>query len=58
MKKIVGKGSRLISINLPAGVLEEIDRLVERGYFMSRSDVIRTALHAYLMNVKEEKRGE
>jgi len=37
-----------VRVFIPAGLLREIDRLVERGEFATRSDCIRTALRLLL----------
>ncbi len=46
---------QLISVNIPRHILEEIDRLVQEGYFPNRSEAIRTALHLLITKIRSEK---
>jgi Arc/MetJ-type ribon-helix-helix transcriptional regulator len=36
---------KVISVHLPEPYLQVMDKLVRRKYYLSRADVIRTALH-------------
>ncbi len=46
---------QLISVHIPRHILEEIDRLVQEGYFPNRSEAIRTALHLLITKIRSEK---
>ena len=46
---------QLISVHIPRHILEEIDRLVQEGYFPNRSEAIRTALHLLIAKIRSEK---
>lgn len=46
------KGLRLVSIKLPEYMLEELDNMVSRGLFASRSEAIRYAI-SQLINSRE-----
>ena len=49
----------LISVKMPLRLLEEIDDLVRKGVFVSRSEMIRQAVRHYLKHVvKGEKENE
>ena len=47
-----------ISSRLPSKVVEEIDRLVEKGIFSNRSDFIKEAVRQYLRKLKKEELTE
>lgn len=36
-------------VRLPQGIIEEVDRLVERGLYVSKSDVVRDALRRLIL---------
>jgi Arc/MetJ-type ribon-helix-helix transcriptional regulator len=40
--------ARVVSVRLPAELLEEVEKLVEEGRFRSRSEAIREALRSFL----------
>ena len=40
--------ARVVSVRLPAELLEEVERLVEKGRFKSKSEAIREALRSFL----------
>ena len=40
--------TQVVSVKLPVSVLAEIDELINRGYFQSRSDAIREAIRRML----------
>jgi Arc/MetJ-type ribon-helix-helix transcriptional regulator len=44
------------SFKLPEGVLKEIDRLVEKGYFLNRSEAIREAIRQLIVKYREIER--
>jgi len=46
---------RLISVHLPEWMIRELEKLVEKGYFPSRSEAIRVAIHMLLMRYSEQK---
>ncbi|MEM0459278.1 MAG: ribbon-helix-helix domain-containing protein [Thermofilaceae archaeon] len=52
-----GEGERtmIVSFHLPVTVCEQLDGLVKRGYFISRSDAIRIAV---LMLIRDMERKE
>jgi Ribbon-helix-helix protein, copG family. len=47
---------RIVTVKMPTHYLELIDKLVEEGLYLSRSDFIRTAIREHLM--KELKKLE
>jgi len=47
----------LISLHLPRRMLEEIDELVRRGVFPSRSEAIRVAIRDLLLTEQQRKRA-
>ena len=44
MGKHIGKKLKLISVHLPEGYIDALDRLVEMGLYPSRSEAIRVAI--------------
>lgn len=36
-------------VRLPQGIIEEVDRLVERGFYTNKSDVVRDALRRLIL---------
>ena len=44
--------ARVVSVRLPAELLEEVERLVEKGRFKSKSEAIREALRSFLYERK------
>jgi len=44
-----------ISARIPAKIVEEIDKLVQRGIFSNRSDFIKEAVRYYLRELKKEE---
>ncbi|MEM1562848.1 MAG: CopG family transcriptional regulator [Candidatus Bathyarchaeia archaeon] len=52
-----GEGERtmIVSFHLPVTVCQQLDGLVKRGYFISRSDAIRIAV---LMLIRDMERKE
>ena len=40
--------ARVVSVRLPEELIEEVERLVEKGRFKSRSEAIREALRSFL----------
>ncbi|HHI01349.1 MAG TPA: ribbon-helix-helix protein, CopG family [Thermococcus litoralis] len=47
-----------ISARIPAKIVEEIDKLVQRGIFSNRSDFIKEAIRYYLRELKKEELTE
>jgi Ribbon-helix-helix protein, copG family. len=47
---------KIVTVKMPEHYLEKIDKLVEEGLYLSRSDFIRTAIREHLM--KELKKLE
>ncbi len=47
-----GNCMRLISVHLPEWMIRELERLVMEGYFPSRSEAIRVAVHQLIMSVR------
>ena len=47
---------KIISVHLPEWMIKEIDELVMKGYFPSRAEFIRIAIHQLLLNLKEFKK--
>lgn len=47
-----------ISARLPSKLVEEIDKLVQRGIFSNRSDFIKEAVRHYLRELKKEELTE
>jgi Arc/MetJ-type ribon-helix-helix transcriptional regulator len=43
-----------VSLRLPKRVIEEVDKVVEQGFFQSRSDFIREAIRQYLIRLNEK----
>ena len=41
-------GERVVPVRLSDGLVREIDRLIERGLYLNRSDFIRDAVRFYL----------
>lgn len=60
-EKSVGKrGNRmkLISVHLPEHLVNELEDLVRKGYFPSRSEAIRVAVHNLIMRYKDTEIGK
>ena len=53
MPKTKGEKMVLISVHLPKQMLEELDELVKRGVFPSRSEAIRIAIRDLLLRESE-----
>ena len=49
------KNLRLISVNLPENYIKELDRLVKRKKFPSRSEAIRTAIRSLILKYKRRQ---
>ncbi|MFA4662246.1 ribbon-helix-helix domain-containing protein [Pyrococcus kukulkanii] len=43
-----------ISVRLPPKIVEEIDRLIQKGVFSNRSDFIKEAVRHYLRELRRE----
>jgi Arc/MetJ-type ribon-helix-helix transcriptional regulator len=43
-----------VSLRLPRKIIEEVDKVVEQGFFQSRSDFIREAIRQYLIRLNEK----
>jgi Arc/MetJ-type ribon-helix-helix transcriptional regulator len=48
-KTVAGKNTVLISVHLPGQMVEELNELVKRGTFPSRSEAIRVAIRDLLI---------
>ncbi len=46
---------KLISVHLPEWMIRELEELVMKGYFPSRSEAIRIAVHQLLISMKQYK---
>jgi len=46
---------KLISVHLPEWMVMELEELVMKGYFPSRSEAIRIAVHQLLITIKQYK---
>ena len=44
----------LISLHIPRGLFEEIEKLVEVGYFSSRSEAVRIAIYYMLRDINRQ----
>ena len=44
-----------INVRFPPGPVEEMDVLIRKGKFSSRSDIVRTAVRDYLDWIKEQE---
>ena len=51
-----GKRSGYFSVKVPPALLREMDELVKRGLFRSRSELVRFAVLFLLMELKREER--
>ena len=49
MPRKIGEGMVLISVHLPRQMVEELNELVRRGAFPSRSEAIRAAIRDLLI---------
>jgi len=47
-----------VTFRLPKAVIDEIDRLVELGFFQSRSDFIREAIRLYIMKYSDLQKSK
>lgn len=57
--EIVGQGRTvIISFHIPRTMLTELDRLVKRGYFTSRSEAIRAALFFMIREIKHREEAK
>jgi Arc/MetJ-type ribon-helix-helix transcriptional regulator len=52
-KTVGGKNTVLISVHIPKQMLEELNELVKRGAFPSRSEAIRVAIRDLLFKEKQ-----
>jgi Arc/MetJ-type ribon-helix-helix transcriptional regulator len=52
-KTVAGKNTVLISVHLPGQMVEELNELVRRGAFPSRSEAIRVAIRDLLLKEKQ-----
>jgi len=43
-----------VSFRLPRKIIEEVDKVIEQGYFQSRSDFFREAIRRYLLQLNEK----
>ena len=56
MRKLMNaEDSELVSVRLPRGLLRELDRLIELGYFTSRSEAIRYAVRDLVLKMGKRK---
>jgi len=53
-----GTGLVLITIHIPATLLEELDKLIEAGRLPNRSEAIRYALRQFIIEEKKGMEGE
>ena len=44
---------KLISVHLPEWMIRELEKLVQKGYFPSRSEAIRVAIHLLIMRYQD-----
>ena len=44
---------KLISVHLPEWMIRELEKLVQKGYFPSRSEAIRVAIHILIMKYQD-----
>ncbi len=44
---------KLISVHLPEWMIKELEKLVQKGYFPSRSEAIRVAIHLLIMRYQD-----
>ncbi|NPA69555.1 MAG: type II toxin-antitoxin system ParD family antitoxin [Crenarchaeota archaeon] len=44
---------KLISVHLPEWMIKELEKLVQKGYFPSRSEAIRVAIHILIMKYQD-----
>ncbi|MEM1690907.1 MAG: ribbon-helix-helix domain-containing protein [Thermofilaceae archaeon] len=53
-----GEGGRtiIVSFHLPVTVCQQLDSLVKRGYFISRSDALRIAVLMLIRDVERKER--
>jgi len=59
MPRSVSKGKMmLISVHVPRQMLEELDELVRRGVFPSRSEAIRIAIRELLLRENSRQRQQ
>lgn len=47
--------TRVISVKLPVGLVEQLNELVEKGFFQNRSDAVREAVRLLLAKYKETR---
>ncbi|MEM4455549.1 MAG: ribbon-helix-helix domain-containing protein [Thermofilaceae archaeon] len=58
MGRVVGTrraSFKVITARVPAGVVEAIDALIERGYFQNRSDAFREALRRLVIDYNNNR---
>jgi len=48
----------VLTVKVKQFLVEELDKLVEKGYFESRSEAIRYAIIQLLKSIKEQKKQE
>ncbi len=48
----------VLTVKVKQFLVEELDKLVEKGYFESRSEAIRYAITQLLKSIKEQKKQE
>jgi len=56
-KTLGGKRMVLISVHLPAQMLQELDDLVKTGVYPSRSEAIRVAIRDLILREKGKTKG-
>ena len=56
-KRITKESMILISVHLPRQMLEELDELVKKGVFPSRSEAVRVAIRDLILK-HSERHGE
>jgi len=47
--------TRVISVKLPVGLVDQLNELVEKGFFQNRSDAVREAVRLLLAKYKETR---
>jgi hypothetical protein len=47
--------TKVVSVKLPVGLIEQLDSLIEKGYFQNRGDAIREAIRRLLASYARER---
>ena len=56
-RPVSGRKMMLISVHIPAQMLQELDDLVKTGVYPSRSEAIRVAIRDLILREKEKTKG-